>query len=63
MYTDVVARARQLAPRHSVMNQWDLLAPLGIPPLDSARDPVQMPDDERGREAGRCATDGSRGRP
>ena len=46
MYTDAVARARQLAPRHSVMNQWDLLAPLGVPPLDSARDPVHMPDDE-----------------
>jgi lipopolysaccharide heptosyltransferase II len=45
MYTDVVPRSRLLIPRHSVMNQWDLLAPLGIPPLDAARDPVQMPDD------------------
>ena len=45
MYTDVVPRTRHLTPRHSVMNQWDLLAPLGIPPLDAARDPVQMPDD------------------
>jgi lipopolysaccharide heptosyltransferase II len=45
MYTDAVPRAAQLTPRHSVMNQWDLLAPLGIPPLDPSRDPVQMRDD------------------
>jgi lipopolysaccharide heptosyltransferase II len=44
MYTDVVQRSRQLTPRHSVMNQWDLLEPLDIPPLDPARDPLQMPD-------------------
>jgi lipopolysaccharide heptosyltransferase II len=44
MYTDVVQRSRQLTPRHSVMNQWDLLTPLDIPPLDPARDPLQMPD-------------------
>jgi predicted lipopolysaccharide heptosyltransferase III len=49
MYTDVVPRSRQLTPRHSVMNQWDLLAPLGIPSLDAARDPVQMPDDVHAR--------------
>jgi lipopolysaccharide heptosyltransferase II len=42
MYTDVIARARQLMPRHSVLNQWDLLAPLGIPPLEPAVDPVQI---------------------
>ena len=30
MYTDRVARPRELRPRHSVQNQWDLLAPLGI---------------------------------
>ena len=45
MYTDAIPRTRELTPRHSVMNQWDLLAPLGIPPLDAARDPVAMPDD------------------
>jgi ADP-heptose:LPS heptosyltransferase len=45
MYTDAVPRVRQLMPRHSVVNQWDLLVPLGIPPLDPARDPVHMPDD------------------
>jgi lipopolysaccharide heptosyltransferase II len=44
MYTQVVPRSRDLTPRHSVMNQWDLLAPLNIPPLDPARDPLQMPD-------------------
>jgi lipopolysaccharide heptosyltransferase II len=47
MYTDPVPRARQLTPRHSVVNQWDLLVPLGVPPLDPARDPLQMPDDIR----------------
>ena len=30
MYTQAVARPRQLRPRHSVENQWDLLAALGI---------------------------------
>lgn len=44
MYTQVVQRSRDLTPRHSVMNQWDLLAPLGIPALDPAVDPVQMSD-------------------
>jgi lipopolysaccharide heptosyltransferase II len=47
MYTDAVPRSRDLTPRHSVMNQWDLLAPLGVPPLDPARDPVEMPADEQ----------------
>jgi lipopolysaccharide heptosyltransferase II len=45
MYTDAIPRARQLTPRHSVVNQWDLLVPLGVPALDPTRDPVQMPDD------------------
>jgi trehalose 6-phosphate phosphatase len=30
-------RPRELRPRHSVANQWDLLVPLGIPPLDPER--------------------------
>jgi ADP-heptose:LPS heptosyltransferase len=45
MYTHLVARARELRPRHSVENQWDLLAPLGagIPERpDPRRDPVEM---------------------
>src|SRR5690606_14634647 len=29
-------------PRHSVLNQWDLLEPLGIGPPDPARDGVEM---------------------
>ncbi len=33
------------------MNQWDLIAPLGIPPLDPARDPLQMPEDAAGSHA------------
>lgn len=47
MYTQVVPRSRELTPRHSVLNQWDLIAPLGIPALDPAQDPVQMYEDPR----------------
>lgn len=32
-------------PRHSVLNQWDLLEPLGIGPPDRAKDAVEMPLD------------------
>jgi lipopolysaccharide heptosyltransferase II len=43
-YTDQVPRARTLQPRHSVENQWDILAALlqdpGAP--DPQRDPVEM---------------------
>jgi heptosyltransferase-1 len=45
MYTEVVARAADLRPRHSVENQWDLLARLGRPlPAgpDRARHRVRM---------------------
>ena len=43
-YTDVVPRPREIRPRHSVENQWDLLAPV-LPGLDGpapTRDPVTM---------------------
>ena len=45
MYTRVVSRARELRPRHSVRNQWDLLEAIpgwteGAP--DETRDPVEM---------------------
>ncbi|MEQ1868599.1 MAG: glycosyltransferase family 9 protein [Vicinamibacterales bacterium] len=42
MYTDVVARPRELRPRHSVENQWDLLAPLGIGAPTPEGFPVEM---------------------
>ena len=42
MYTDLVTRPPDLGPRHSVLNQWDLLTPLGIGPADPARDPLEM---------------------
>jgi ADP-heptose:LPS heptosyltransferase len=42
MYTDRVHRSRELAPRHSVENQWDLLAALGVPSPDRAKDAVEM---------------------
>jgi ADP-heptose:LPS heptosyltransferase len=45
MYTHVVPRSPDLLPRHSVVNQWDLLAPLGIDACDPARDACEMPDD------------------
>lgn len=45
MYTHTVARAPDLAPRHCVRNQWDLLAPLGIGPPDPARDPIEIRED------------------
>lgn len=42
MYTHRVARPRALRPRHSVENQWDLLAALDIPPPDPSEYPVEM---------------------
>jgi lipopolysaccharide heptosyltransferase II len=45
-YTTRVPWTRSLTPpRHSVLNQWDLLAPLGVEPPDRARDAVVMPVD------------------
>jgi ADP-heptose:LPS heptosyltransferase len=48
MYTRTAARPRELRPRHSVLNQWDLLRVIdgwngGAP--DPARDAVEMPLD------------------
>ena len=69
MYTRTVARPRELRPRHSVVNQWDLLEaidgwPGGGP--DPARDAVEMALDPaadariaaaaRGRRASRRST-------
>ncbi len=45
MYTTRVARPRELRPRHSVENQWDLLGPLGITPPDRSSFPVEMAAD------------------
>jgi len=42
MYTHRVGRARALVPRHSVRNQWDLLAPLGFDPPEPDAFPVEM---------------------
>lgn len=45
-YTTRVPWTRSLVPpRHSVLNQWALLEPLGIEPPDRALDPVTMPLD------------------
>ena len=48
MYTRAVPRARELRPRHSVLNQWDLLSAVegwGNASPDPARDAVEMPID------------------
>jgi predicted lipopolysaccharide heptosyltransferase III len=46
MYTTRVAWSPSLVPpRHSVENQWDLLAPLGVEPPDRVRDPIVIPLD------------------
>lgn len=45
MYTTVVDRSPDLEPRHSVVNQWDLLRPLGIEPCEPARDAVEMAEE------------------
>jgi lipopolysaccharide heptosyltransferase II len=49
MYTTAVARPRELRPRHSVENQWDLLATLGLPAPDPARDALEMVEDAQAR--------------
>jgi lipopolysaccharide heptosyltransferase II len=43
-YTEEVHRPVELRPRHSVVNQWDILAPLrpGLPPPDPRTDAVEM---------------------
>jgi ADP-heptose:LPS heptosyltransferase len=45
VYTHRIARSRELRPRHSVLNQWDLLEPLGIGPADRATDATEMVED------------------
>lgn len=49
MYTERVARPRELRARHSVENQWDLLAPLGIAPLRPETEPVEMAEEPASR--------------
>jgi len=54
LYTRAVHRARELRPRHSVENQWDLLGAIDgwhVAPPDRAADAVEMapdPEVERG---------------
>jgi lipopolysaccharide heptosyltransferase II len=45
IYTRRVARSRALLPRHSVVNQWDLLAALDIAAPDPSDLPAEMPAD------------------
>lgn len=51
MYTHVIERWPDLTPpRHSVLNQADLLRPLGIEGCDPVREPMEMADDPGARE-------------
>lgn len=51
-YTDRVSWTRSLTPpRHSVLNQWDLLTPLGLAPADRTRDAVTMHADPEAEAA------------
>lgn len=45
MYTHPVARPADLSGRHSVLKQWELLAPLGFDACDRVRDAVELPED------------------
>jgi ADP-heptose:LPS heptosyltransferase len=45
IYTHRVQRSPDLFPRHSVLNQWDLLAPLGIGDCTPEEYPVEMTAD------------------
>jgi lipopolysaccharide heptosyltransferase II len=51
IYTRRIPRPRALRARHSVENQWDLLAALGIDPPDRSRDAVEMPVDQASADA------------
>jgi lipopolysaccharide heptosyltransferase II len=42
MYTVRVPRPRDIRPRHAVLNQWDLLTPIGLRAPDASRMPVEM---------------------
>ena len=54
-YTDRVPWTPSLTPpRHSVLNQWDLLGPLGIGPADRVSDAVRMPVPDETRQSVRC---------
>ena len=45
MYTELVDRPDDLSARHSVLKQWDLLAPLGADAATPGRDSVEMVSD------------------
>ena len=51
IYTHVVPRTADEAPRAAVANQWDLLAPLDVPRPDPAREPLEMAEDPQAAAA------------
>jgi ADP-heptose:LPS heptosyltransferase len=57
IYTHRVPRSPDLFPRHSVLNQWDLLAPLGIRDCTPGRDPVEMIEDTAAAQRVRARLD------
>ena len=63
MYTRIVDRPRELRPRHSVLNQWDLLSAVDgwVPHMpEPGRDAVEMPEDAAAEQriTGRLAAAG-----
>jgi predicted lipopolysaccharide heptosyltransferase III len=50
IYSHRVQRSPDLYPRHSVLNQWDLLTPLGIRECTPDHDPVEMTQDSAAAE-------------
>ena len=61
-YTHRIPRSRELRPRHSVVNQWDLLGPLGVGAADPRLDATEMRarDDASARVVERLAAEGCR---
>ena len=51
MYTTRVPRPREMRPRHAVLNQWDLLTPIGVAAPAPGSCPVEMPVDPRAAAA------------
>jgi lipopolysaccharide heptosyltransferase II len=45
-YTERIDRSHAIGPCHSVVNQWDLILPLGVSAPDPERDPTEMPVSE-----------------
>jgi ADP-heptose:LPS heptosyltransferase len=54
LYTVRVGRTRELRPRHTVDNQWDLVEPLGIPRPTPDSHPIELTPDPAAGDAIDC---------